>query len=149
MLRKEREGGKMSYKVLVVDDEAPVRDLFNDLLQKENCTVSCVATGEEALDIIQKEDFDVVLLDIKLPGISGLEALKKIKDLKPNIIVIMITGFGYDEDLIAKSKEYGCSGYISKNMTITQIMTSFRIFTKTAQEKRKNSPKKSIHDYTD
>jgi len=127
----------MSYKVLVVDDEAPVRDLFNDLLKKENCTVKCVSTGEEALDIINNEDFDIVLLDIKLPGISGLEALKKIKDIKPNLIVVMITGFGYDEDLISKSKEYGCSGYIGKNMPISQIMSTFRLFVKTAQEKNK------------
>ena len=127
----------MSYKVLVVDDEAPVRDLFNDLLKKEQCAVKSVATGEEALDIIDKEDFDIVLLDIKLPGISGLEVLKKAKDKKPNLIIIMITGFGYDEDLLAKSKEYGCSGYIGKNMPISQIMSSFRLFAEAAKGKEK------------
>lgn len=126
-----------SYKVLVVDDEAPVRDLFNDLLKKENCTVKSVSSGEEALDIINKEDFDVVLLDIKLQVMSGLEALKKIKDIKPNLIVIMITGFGYDEDLIAKSKELGCAGYIGKNMPISQIISNFKLFTQTAKEKFK------------
>lgn len=120
----------MPRKVLVVDDEAPVRDLFNDLLKKEDCIVTCVSTGEETLDKINKEDFDIVLLDIKLPGISGLEVLKRIKDTKPNSIVIMITGFGYDEELISKSKEYGCSGYIGKNMPISQIMSSFRLFAK-------------------
>jgi len=124
----------MSYKVLVVDDEAPVRDLFSDLLKKERCTVKCVSSGEESLDVIKEEDFDIVLLDIKLGGISGLETLKKIKDIKPNLIVIMITGFGYDESLIAKSKEYGCSGYIGKNMPISQIMSNFKLFAKTAQE---------------
>ncbi len=125
----------MSYKVLVVDDEKPVRDLFSDLLKKERCAVQCVASGEEALDIINKEDFDIVLLDIKLPGISGLEALKKIRDIKPNLITIMITGFGYNEELIAKSKEHGCSGYIGKNMPIPEIISSFRLFAKTAQKK--------------
>jgi len=127
----------MSYKVLVVDDEAPVRDLFNELLKKEQCVVKSVGTGEEALKVIEGEDFDVVLLDIKLPGISGLEVLKKTKDIKPNLAVIMITGFGYDEDLLAKSKEYGCSGYIGKNMPISQIMSSFRQFAKAAFEKTK------------
>ncbi len=127
----------MFYKVLVVDDEAPVRDLFTDLLKKEECSVKCVSTGEEALDTIGSEEFDVVLLDIKLPGISGIEVLKKIKDAKPNLIVIMITGFGYDEELISKSKEYGCAGYIGKNVPISQIMSSFRLFVKSAQEKNK------------
>jgi len=127
----------MSYRVLVVDDEAPVRELFTDLLEAEKCSVKCVATGEEALDMIVKEPFDVVLLDIKLPGISGIETLKKLKESSPRLTVLMITGFGYDEELIAKSREYGCSGYIGKNVPISQIMSSFRLFAKTAEEKNK------------
>lgn len=127
----------MTYKVLVVDDEAPVRELFRDLLKREKCTVKCVPSAENALYLIEKEDFDIVLLDIKLSGMSGLEALKKIKGLKSDQIVIMITGFGYDEELIAKSREYGCSGYIGKNMPISQIISSFKLFAKTAQERKK------------
>ena len=125
----------MSDKVLVVDDEAQVGELFTELLKKEKCEVKCVTSGEEALEIINKEDFAVVLLDIKLPGISGIETLEKIRAIKPNQIVIMITGFGYDEELIAKSKELGCSGYISKNMPIRDIVDNFRLFAKTAKKK--------------
>ena len=127
----------MVYKVLVVDDEAPVRDLFNDLLKKEKCLVQCVSSGEESLEVIQKEDFDIVLLDIKLGGISGLETLKKIRETKPNLTVVMITGFGYDENLITQSKELGCDGYIGKNMPISQIINNFRLFVKMAQERTK------------
>lgn len=125
------------YKVLVVDDEAPVRDLFDDLFRKEGYAVKCVATGEEAVDLVVKEDFDIVLMDIKLTGMSGLEALKRIKDTKPAVVVIMITGFGYDEDLVAKSKEYGCAGYIGKNMPISQMISSFKLFVKSVKEKAK------------
>ena len=125
------------YKIMVVDDEAPVRDLFDDLFKKEGYTVKSVASGEEAVTLVTKEDFDVVLMDIKFPGMSGLEALKRIKDIKPGLIVIMITGFGYDEDLIAKSKEYGCAGYIGKNMPISQMMSNFKLFIKSAKEKIK------------
>jgi len=125
----------MLYKVLVVDDEAPVRDLFNDLLKKEKCVVQCVSSGEEALGVVSTEDFDIVLLDIKLLGISGIETLKKIKEIKPNLIVVMITGFGYDENLITQSKQLGCSGYIGKNVPISQILTAFRLFVKMAQER--------------
>lgn len=127
----------MMYKVLVVDDEAPVRDLFDDLLKKEGYNVKSVATGEESVDLVANEDFDVVLMDIKLTGISGLEALRRIKEIKPGIIVIMITGFGYDECLIAKSREYGCAGYIGKNMPIPQMINSFKLFVKSAKEKTK------------
>ena len=128
----------MSYKVLVVDDEAPVRELFSDLLKKEKCDVKTAASGEEAVEIFTKgAEFDIVLLDIKLTGMSGLETLKKIKEISPGLIVIMITGFGYDEELIAKSKELGCSGYIGKNMPISQIMSNFKLFVKTAEDKLK------------
>jgi DNA-binding response OmpR family regulator len=118
----------MPYRVLVVDDESSVRDLLRDLLKKETHSVECASSGEEALEIVKKEDFDIVLLDIKLLGMSGLETLKKIKQAKPNSVVIMTTGFGYDEDLIAKSKELGCSGYIAKNMPTSEIMANFRMF---------------------
>ncbi|MDD5505775.1 MAG: response regulator [Candidatus Omnitrophica bacterium] len=124
----------MLYKVLVVDDETPVRDLLNDLLRREGCNVSICGTGEEALELFKKDTFDVVLLDIKLPGISGLEVLKNIRETNKGLPVIMITGFGYNEDLICKSKEFGCSGYIGKNMPVAQIITTFKQFVKNAKE---------------
>jgi two-component system response regulator (stage 0 sporulation protein F) len=126
----------MSHKVLLVDDEVAVRDLFNDLLKKEKYSVKCVATGEEALELIKNENFDVVLLDIKLTGMSGVEVLQKIKEIKPEIVIIMITGFGYDEDLIAKTREFGCSGYLGKNMPISQIMSNFKLFIKTVEDRK-------------
>ena len=126
----------MVYKVLVVDDEEPVRDMFSDLLEKEKCLVRCASSGEESLEILKQEDFDVALLDIQLSGISGLETLKRIKEVKPHLTVIMITGFGYDENLVTQSKKLGCDGYIGKNMPISQIINNFRLFTRVAQEKK-------------
>ena len=125
----------MPNKVLVVDDEVQVGELLTELLKKERYAVKCVTSGEEAVEIISKEDFNIVLLDIKLSGISGIETLEKIRAAKPEQIVIMITGFGYDEKLITKSKELGCSGYISKNMPIREIVENFRLFAKTAKKK--------------
>lgn len=125
----------MPAKILIVDDEAPVRDMLKDLLAKEKYRVYSAASGEEALEIINQEDFDAVLLDVKLGGMSGLETLKKIKERKPNTAVIMITGFGYDEDLVAKSNEFGCCGYIGKNAAISQIICCFKDFIKRAKEK--------------
>jgi len=126
----------MANKVLVVDDEASVRELFTELLKKEDCAVTTLSNAEEALDLLEKECFDAVLMDIKLPGISGMEALKKIKEKRPQLPVIMITGFGYDEGLIAKCKEYSCNGYIGKNMPISQIISSFKMFLKIAKDKK-------------
>ncbi len=119
---------------MVVDDESSVRDLLKDLLLKEKHSVQVASSGEEAISIIEKEDFDIVLLDIKLSGMSGLDALKKIKEIKPKSVVIMTTGFGFDEDLIEKSKQAGCSGYIAKNLPTSEIMANFRMFAQAAGE---------------
>ena len=127
----------MSYKVLVVDDEAPVRDLFVDLLKREKYETDTATSGEEAIEKIKQNEFGVVLLDIKLSGMSGIETLKQIKEIRPQTAVIMITGFGYDEDLINKSRELGCSGYLGKNMPISQIMSNFKLFLKTVEDKKK------------
>jgi CheY-like chemotaxis protein len=125
----------MIYKILIIDDEEAVRDLFADLLKKEDYQTNTCATGEEALELLKVENFDVVLLDIKLSGISGIEVLKNIRDIYRNLPVVMITGFGYDEDLIAKTKQLGCSGYIGKNMPIAQIISTFKQFVKNAKER--------------
>ena len=125
----------MLYKILVIDDEAPVRDLLKDLFKKEDClTVTC-GGGEEALKILNREIFDVVLLDIKLSGMSGLELLKEIRQRHANLPVVMITGFGFDEELICKSKQFGCCGYIGKNMPVNQIIATFKKIVKEAKER--------------
>lgn len=132
----------MPYKVLVVDDEPCVRDLFTDLLKREGYAACVVSSGEEALSIIERKDFDVVLLDIKLAGISGIETLKKIKEKNQRMIVIMITGFSYDEELVGKSRELGCSGFIGKNMPIVQIMSNFKLFVDASSARLKKSKRK-------
>ncbi|MFH0917790.1 MAG: response regulator [Candidatus Omnitrophota bacterium] len=125
----------MSYKILVVDDEAPVRDLLVDLFKQESCLPIACGSGEEALSILKKEAFDVVLLDIKLSGMSGLDLLKDIRGKYAHLPVVMITGFGFDEELIGKSKQFGCCGYIGKNMPVTQIVATFKQFVKEAKER--------------
>lgn len=126
----------MAYKILVVDDEIAVRDLLEELLRKESYQTKCALNAEEALEMVRKEDFDAVLLDIKLPGMSGLEALKQMRQLNKDMALIMVTGFGYDAELIMKSKDYGCSGYIGKNMPVKQIIESFKLFIKNNKEKK-------------
>lgn len=125
------------YKLLIVDDEESVRNIFADLLKKRNFSVTTVGSGEEALELLKNEDFEIVLLDIKLGGISGIETLKQIKSKNPQTIVIMITGFSYDEELIAKSKEFGCDGYIGKNLPIEQVMNNLNLFINATKQRRK------------
>jgi two-component system response regulator (stage 0 sporulation protein F) len=83
------EGGKT---VLVVDDEEIIRDFFKRTLTEYR--VLAAASGEEALDIVKEERPDLVLLDIKMPGIDGIETLRRIKKIDAGIAVVMLSAFG-------------------------------------------------------
>jgi DNA-binding response OmpR family regulator len=129
----------MAEKILIVDDESRIRKLFSDLLSNEGYAVSTASKGEEAVAIIGKEDFDIVLLDVMLSGIAGIETLKKIKEIKPKTTVIMLTSLGYDEKIVNQSKELGSSGYISKHLPMHEIMESFNFFLDIARENKRKS----------
>ena len=79
--------------ILVVDDEAIVRESIRDWLKDAGYQVSVAESGEEALKMIQKQDFGVMILDLRLPGINGIEVLKKAKTIKPDIKSIVITAY--------------------------------------------------------
>jgi heterodisulfide reductase subunit A len=80
-------------QVLVVDDEAIVRESIRDWLKDAGYQVSVAESGEEALKMIQKQNFGVMILDLRLPGINGIDVLKKAKTLKPDIKSIVITAY--------------------------------------------------------
>lgn len=79
--------------VLVVDDEAIVRESIRDWLKDAGYQVSVAESGEEALKMIQKQNFGVMILDLRLPGITGIDVLKKARTLKPDIKSIVITAY--------------------------------------------------------
>ena len=114
-----------SIRILVVDDEPDALDLFKDLFTQKNYKVDCVSGGLEALEFIDKEEVDAVLLDIRMPIIDGIETLIKIKEKDLNIPVVMLTAYGYDDNLISKALELGAAGYISKNLPLAQILNTF------------------------
>jgi DNA-binding response OmpR family regulator len=79
--------------VLVVDDEGAIRYSVSKTLQRVGYNVNEAASGEEALDIMKKQRYDVVLTDIRMPGLTGVELLRKIKEIAPDAIVILMTGY--------------------------------------------------------
>ncbi len=79
--------------ILVVDDEGAIRYSISKTLQRVGYQVSAAASGEEALDMMNEQTFDVVLTDIRMPGLSGVELLSRIKDRAPDAIVILMTGY--------------------------------------------------------
>ncbi len=99
--------------VLIVDDEAIVRESIKDWLQDIGYEATTAESGEEALEMMKKQDFAVVILDIRLPGKTGLEVLKEIKGVKPGIKSIIITAYPSEESA-SEARKLGVIDYLIK-----------------------------------
>jgi two-component system response regulator PilR (NtrC family) len=108
-------------RILVIDDEEVMQDVLRGLLTGEDYDVDCVSTGEEALDLFAKQEFDVVICDIMLPGESGIKVLDRIKRLNPDQPVIMITAFASVENAIEAMKK-GAEEYITKPFKNDEVL---------------------------
>jgi DNA-binding NtrC family response regulator len=106
--------------VLVVDDEAVIREGLRRILEIEGFSVETSSSGNLALERLQDKDFDLVITDLKMPGMSGMEVLKTIKVLQPEVPVIIITGFS-TVDTAVEAMKNGAFDYISKPFTPEQI----------------------------
>ena len=83
-------------KLLVVDDDRVTRDLLKEVFEKEGFEVSTAESGEAALQALAKTSFPLVLSDIRMLGIDGIELLARVRNQSPETFVILMTGFGYD-----------------------------------------------------
>ncbi|MCW8799524.1 MAG: response regulator [Desulfobacter sp.] len=104
---------KIPVKILIVDDEKDFVEMFSLRLTRQGEKVSVAYSGQEALDLLEKTKIDVVILDIRMPGMDGIETLKKIKSSYPLVEVIMLTGHGSTETAVEGMKE-GAFDYLLK-----------------------------------
>jgi CheY-like chemotaxis protein len=95
-------------KILVADDEMSIRLLYSEELQEEGYEVFTAANGKEAVAVVEKEPLDLVILDIKMPEMDGIEALRQIKEKRPDLPVLLSTAYGeYRQDFATwASDEY-------------------------------------------
>jgi len=113
----------MQEKILVVDDEQEICNMLKEFLTLKGYVVTAVLNGEEALVKIKEEKPVVVLLDIKMPGMDGIEVLKKIKEIDKQIpVVVMITAVK-DEDIARKCMDLGAYDYITKPLSLEYLET--------------------------
>ena len=112
-------------RILIVDDEAGIRESLASILRDERYAVDAVASAEEALERVGKNDFEVILLDIWLPGIDGLEALSRIQAAPRPPAVIMISGHGNIETAVRATK-LGAFDFIEKPLSLERIIVLVR-----------------------
>ena len=110
----------MNKKVLIVDDEEGIVAFKGRFLKRLNIDSVLAISGEEALEKYNKEKFDCVFLDVHLGGISGIEVLKKIKEINPDAKVVIITG-SISSDNQAKVLENGATDYIQKPIDLADF----------------------------
>ncbi len=124
------EGIGKEGSVLICDDDKSVNNFLERFLkQKGYLSIQSVGTGQAAIEIIKKEDIKLVLLDIKLPDMDGIETLKKIKEIKKDMNVIMITGFP-EEATAREALKLGAYDYIIKPFDLAYL--ELCVFTKIA-----------------
>lgn len=108
------------YNLLVVDDQSGVRRLLHETFKEEGYRVRAAAGGAEALRLVSQELPDIVLLDIKMPGMSGLETLAELRKGCPELPVLMMTAYG-DLEIVEEAKKLGIRHYITKPFDINEV----------------------------
>ena len=119
---------KALRKVLVIDDDPVVGTSFNRVLEPKGYAVITAADGAEALERIAREDYDVVYTDIRMPGMNGLEVARRIKEARPWMPVVIVTGYGSAAN-IEEARKVGVSGFLNKPLSPETIEDTTASFT--------------------
>ena len=110
-------------RILVADDEEALRTVLSSELEGEGYNVKSAADGQEAISMLQKLEFDLILLDIKMPNVDGFEVLKFVKEHAPKTKVVMLTGFADLKNAI-ESKKLGAEDFVSKPYDLVDLLTT-------------------------
>ncbi|MDP2167814.1 MAG: response regulator [Thermodesulfovibrionales bacterium] len=109
-------------KVLVVDDDAHVLRLYKEELEEEGYEVVTAGTGREAMEMFERENPDLVTLDILMPDIDGISLLRRMKDLRPRMPVIMSTAYDYRDDFAVWASE----AYLVKSSDLAELKATIK-----------------------
>jgi excisionase family DNA binding protein len=118
-----QNSAETTAKILVVDDDEAICSLFKDTLEVEGHTVTTVSESSKGLELARGGDYDLVFLDLKMPGMDGTELFKQIRVAKPNLPVTIITGYP-DSDLMTRALTYGPFGVMNKPFRGADITTA-------------------------
>src|ERR1700734_2617115 len=118
-------GNSPAASILVVDDEAGIRESLEVLLSLENYAVKTAVDGEEGLRMLDQSSFDLILLDLALPGQSGLELLPQFKERQPDLPIIMITAYGTVENVVDAIRA-GAENFVQKPWDNEKLLADIR-----------------------
>jgi len=118
---KRVEVDKPKARILAVDDEPVILDSFRKILVLAGFNVDTVESGPEALGLVQRNDYDFVFTDLKMPGMDGVEVVKGVKHLRPDVDVAVITGYATIETAVETMK-YGAADYVQKPFTEEELV---------------------------
>ncbi len=108
------------YRIIIVDDEEPQRQQLAGFLKKQGFSVTTAESGMEAMNLCQNKSFEIALIDLKMPGMDGIELLQKLKESNPEIQVIMMTAYGSVESAVAAMR-LGAYHYINKPINLEEL----------------------------
>jgi DNA-binding response OmpR family regulator len=134
------------YKILLIDDEKPTLTMFRLFLGAYGYEVLIAEDGAKGLDLVQKEKPPIVFTDIKMPGMDGLEVLKRIKAIAPETEVIVITGHG-DMDIAVKALDLDATDYIHKPVQRNALDAALRRAEKRLQADRPRIPRLAVRSH--
>jgi two-component system KDP operon response regulator KdpE len=116
---------QQQFRVLVVDDEAALRKVIRASLAASGFAVEEAGTGKDAVSVMQRSPFDLVLLDVNMPGISGVEACRQIRELAPHAGIVMVTVRDGEEDKV-RALEAGADDYVTKPFQFRELVARLR-----------------------
>lgn len=117
----------MNEKILIVDDQFGIRILLNEVLQQEGYRTFLAANGAQALEIQKNDSPDLVLLDMKIPGMDGIEILKRMKEVDKDIRVLIMTAYG-ELDMIQEAMNLGALTHFAKPFDIDDIRKAVKTY---------------------
>jgi len=112
-----------NMKILLVDDDEWIRDSLSLFFEAEGCNLLAFETAEEGMEAIKKQAYDIVVSDYKLPGMDGLEFLRRVKEKRPNAFEVLITAYANCE-ILKEAKMIGVQDIILKPFTSEDVETS-------------------------
>ena len=134
----------MAQKVLVVDDEKLIVKGIRFSLEQDGMEVDCAYDGEEALEMVRAKEYDIILLDVMLPKLTGFEVCQQIREFS-NVPVVMLTAKGDDMDKIL-GLEYGADDYITTPFNILEVKARIKAI---IRRTKKKAPEKEAHRHMD